>query len=187
MASISTILPSATMKPITAIGPSAHGDDDTGRSVHQGAESDAERPGGPCAGDGRSPVDHHAEAARPRAEVGSQDDVRIEQGDERVEVASRELPGRTRRPPRRCRARSGSGAGISAPLTRRRARLASCRAATGVRPTIERDLVERQLEHVVEHEGQPLGRREGVEHDEEREADRVGQQRLVLGLERPPG
>ncbi len=36
----------------------------------------------------------------------------------------------------RWRARSGSGAGTAAPFTRRRALLASCRAAAGVRPTM---------------------------------------------------
>ncbi len=46
------------------------------------------------------------------------------------------LPGRRRRPPARCRARSGSGAGICAPLTRRLALLASCRVASGDRPTM---------------------------------------------------
>jgi hypothetical protein len=35
----------------------------------------------------------------------------------------------------------------------------------------------------VQDERQPLGRGQRVEHHEEREADRVGQQGLVLGLE----
>ena len=39
----------------------------------------------------------------------------------------------------------------------------------------------------MEHEREPLRRGQGVEHDEEGEADRVGQQRLLLGLERPLG
>jgi hypothetical protein len=45
------------------------------------------------------------------------------------------------------------------------------------------DLLERQLEHVVEHERQPLRRRQGVEHDQQGQADGVGQQRLLVGLE----
>ena len=45
-----------------------------------------------------------------------------------------------------------------------------------------RDLLERHREHVVEHEGQALGRRQGLQHDQQREAHRVGQQRLVLGV-----
>jgi hypothetical protein len=44
------------------------------------------------------------------------------------------------------------------------------------------DLVERDREHVVEDVGEPLRRRQGLEHDEQREADRVGEQRLVLGV-----
>jgi hypothetical protein len=36
----------------------------------------------------------------------------------------------------------------------------------------------------MEHERQPLGGGEGIEHDEESKADRVGQQRLLLRLER---
>jgi hypothetical protein len=48
-----------------------------------------------------------------------------------------------------------------------------------------RDLVERDAEPVVELEGEPLGRRQRLEDDEQREPDRVGEQRLVLriGLE----
>ena len=44
------------------------------------------------------------------------------------------------------------------------------------------DLVERHREHVVEHEGDALGRGQRVEHDEQREADRVPEQRLLLGV-----
>ena len=45
-----------------------------------------------------------------------------------------------------------------------------------------RDLVERHAEDVVEHEGEPLGRLERVEHDEKREADRIGEHRFGLGF-----
>ena len=44
------------------------------------------------------------------------------------------------------------------------------------------DLVERHGEQVVQHERQPFGRCQGLEHDEQREADGVGQQGLVLGV-----
>lgn len=37
-----------------------------------------------------------------------------------------------------------------------------------------RDLLERDAEQIVEHEGDSLGRIQRVEHDEEREADRLG-------------
>jgi hypothetical protein len=39
----------------------------------------------------------------------------------------------------------------------------------------------------VKDERQSLGRREGVEYDQERETDRVRQKRLLLGLERVLG
>jgi hypothetical protein len=45
----------------------------------------------------------------------------------------------------------------------------SCRA-THHRP----DLVERHVEHVVQHEGQSLGWGQRLEHDLQREADRAG-------------
>jgi hypothetical protein len=35
----------------------------------------------------------------------------------------------------------------------------------------------------VQHEGEPLGRRERLEHDEQRQPNRVRQQRLVLGID----
>ena len=38
-------------------------------------------------------------------------------------------------------------------------------------------------EHVVQHEGEPLGWCQCLEHDEQREPDRVGKQRLVLGID----
>jgi hypothetical protein len=46
-----------------------------------------------------------------------------------------------------------------------------------------RDVLERQVEHVVQDERQPLGRAQGVEHDQQGQADRVGQQRLELRLQ----
>ena len=44
------------------------------------------------------------------------------------------------------------------------------------------DLVERHVEHVVKHEGEPLCRGQVLEHDEQRKADRVGEQCLLLGI-----
>jgi hypothetical protein len=68
------------------------------------------------------------------------------------------------------------------PWTRRRARLASCRVASGGAADYPRDLVERHGEHVVEHEREPLGGSQRLEHDEQRHADRVGKEGLVLGV-----
>ena len=46
-----------------------------------------------------------------------------------------------------------------------------------------RDLVEGHGEDVVQHEREPLRRRQRVQHREQRQADRIGQQRLVLGID----
>ncbi len=42
------------------------------------------------------------------------------------------------------------------------------------------NLLEWQLEHVMEYEGQALSRSQGIEYDQESQADRVGEQRLFL-------
>ena len=75
----------------------------------------------------------------------------------------------------------GSGSGAS-PRTRRLARLASCRVAGAVRPTIGAISSKGTVEHVVKHESEPLRRRQVLEHDEQRKADRVGEQCLLLGI-----
>ena len=93
--------------------------------------------------------------------------------------------GRRRRTRRRPRAggRGRRRAPGPAPCTRRRARLASCRAAAGDALDHRRDLLERHGEHVVQHERQPLGRRQRLQHHQQRQPDRVGQQRLVLRVD----
>jgi hypothetical protein len=45
-----------------------------------------------------------------------------------------------------------------------------------------RDLIERHREHVVQDERAPLGRVQRLQDHEQRQADGVGQQRLVLGV-----
>ena len=81
----------------------------------------------------------------------------------------------------RCASRSASGAVALAadPAARPAGELAR---RLGRAVDDRRDLVERHGEHVVQHEREPLGRRQRLEHDEQREPDRVGQQRLVLGV-----
>ncbi len=44
-------------------------------------------------------------------------------------------------------------------------------------------LFERHAEHVVQDERQPLRRAERLEHHQKRQADGVGEQRLVLGVD----
>jgi hypothetical protein len=46
-----------------------------------------------------------------------------------------------------------------------------------------RDLLERQAEHVVQHECEPLRRGERLEHDEQRGPDRVGEHGFALGVD----
>jgi hypothetical protein len=45
-----------------------------------------------------------------------------------------------------------------------------------------RDLVKGHGEHVMQHEGQPLGRLQRFQHHQQRETNRVGQERFVLGV-----
>jgi hypothetical protein len=63
--------------------------------------------------------------------------------------------------------------GTWAPCTRRR------RSA----PNHRRDLLERQLKHIVQNERQPLGGTERVEDHEQGEPDGIGHQRLLLWLQ----
>ena len=115
------------------------------------------------------------------AAVGSQHDVRVEHRDQRLEVAV-----------------AGGGeegvddfalAGEIGVGHRGRSLHPAPRAARELprrgrgAPDDGRDLVERHAEHVVQHEREPLGGRQRLEHDEQREPDRVGQQRLVLGVD----
>ena len=44
------------------------------------------------------------------------------------------------------------------------------------------DLLEGQVEHVVEHERQPLRRRQSLEHDKEGQSDRVREQRFPFRI-----
>ena len=55
--------------------------------------------------------------------------------------------------------------------------------ASGVRSTIGAISSNGTREDVVEDEGEPFRRRERLEHDEQREADRVREQRLLLGVD----
>ena len=45
------------------------------------------------------------------------------------------------------------------------------------------DLLEGDGEHVVQDVGEPLRRRQRLEHDEQRQPDGVGEQRLVVGVD----
>ena len=88
-------------------------------------------------------------------------------GTPRPRRADRRDPDRAREPPRAPALARGSRASGSRPASARR----------------RRDLVEGEAEHVVEHEREPLWRCQGLEHDQQREPHRVGQKRLLLGVE----
>ena len=116
----------------------------------------------------------------PRAAVGAQHDIRMQHRDERVEVAV------ARR--REERVDDLALAGRVAVGRRRLPHAPACAAGELARRGRraghdQRDLVERHREHVVQDERQPLGRRQGVEHDEQREPDRIGEYGLVLGID----
>jgi hypothetical protein len=68
-----------------------------------------------------------------------------------------------------------AAAGATGELPRRRRRAADDR----------RDLLERHREHVVQHEHEPLSGRERIEHDQQRQANRVGQQQLLIRIGLP--
>ena len=44
------------------------------------------------------------------------------------------------------------------------------------------DVGKRHAEHVVQDEREPLGGSQGIEHHEQRQPDRLGEQRLVFGV-----
>ena len=134
---MATTRPSRTVKPMTENGATLGRHDDAGGAVDErGAHVRREprehhRP----AGHGLRAADDDRRVGIGHASVGAQDDVGVEHGHERVEVALRgPRRRRRRRPP--AGARGPDRAPGASPCTRRRARLASWRAAVGVRPTI---------------------------------------------------
>ena len=107
-------------------------------------------------------------------------DVGVEHRQQRVEVA-RAGGGEERVDDLALPRRSASGGG-SAPRTRRRARLASWRAASGVRSTIGAISSNGTANMSCSTNASRSGGRQRLEHDEQREPDRVGEQRLLLGV-----
>ena len=103
---------------------------------------------------------------------------------QRLEVAAARARRGTRRRPR---ADAPDRRPAPRPRPARGARAARELPRRGRRATDDRrDLVERHREHVVQHEREPLGRRQRLEHDQQREADRVGEHRLAARDRRPP-
>ena len=123
---------------------------------------------------------HLPRASPPRAAVDAEYDVGVEHRNQRVEVSA----------PR------GGEEGVDELSladrieVRYRGTLHPAACATGELPCRggralhqRSDLVERDREHVVQHEREPLGRCQRLEHDEQREPDRVREQRLMLRVD----
>ena len=154
---------------------------DSNASVHQDdmiREAQLRERGGLCS-HGVSAT-HHARRARERSAIGSQHDVWIEHGDQALEVA---VAGR--------RQKGVEHPALLLPISVRRRRLtldASPSTARKLprrnRRTVHdrRDLLERHPEHVVKDKRQALGGLQFLEHNQEREADRVGEHGVRLQI-----
>ena len=112
--------------------------------------------------------------------IDANDGVRIEHGEEALEVAG------ARRPQKRLHHFAlTSPAGVR---WRRRAAHAPARAARellcrGRRPSHDgTDLVERHGEQIMQDERKAFGGRQRVEHDKQRHADRVREHRFAFGI-----
>jgi hypothetical protein len=115
-----------------------------------------------------------------RGSVDTQDCIRVEQGDQAFEVAcTRRGQERVYDPAllREIGLRFWRGILDTPPCAARQlARCGWCAADDG------RNLLEGQPEHVVKDEREPLCRPQRVQHDQQREPHRVGEQRLVLRI-----
>ena len=112
--------------------------------------------------------------------VGAEDDVGVEEGEQRVEVA---VSG--------CGEEGINECGLAEPvcllgrvLLLHACAGAACELAGRWRAAVDDwgDLVEGDREDVVQDEGDSLGRCERVEYDQQREPDRVGKECLVFGV-----
>ena len=126
--------------------------------------------------------------------VGPQHNVRVEHREQRVEVAFPRggQEGVDHLPPPRDLARLPFGVRVAGPCLLRPGLLRPGLLHPAAGPAGQLtggdggalynrgDLLERHGEHVVQHEREPFGGGQGVQHHQKRQADRVGQHRLVL-------
>ena len=111
--------------------------------------------------------------------VCSQDSVRVEHGHERLEVP--ETRGGQESYDHLLLAASVRGAHLVAALDAP-ASTAGQLSSSARRPADDRrDVLERHREQVVEHECEALRRSEGLKHNQEGRADRIGEDRLFFG------
>ncbi len=176
--SSSVILPARTVQPMTENGcPSLVA------TAPIAPLTSAGRTTGRCgstqgtAGDGlRAPHQLHDASAA----LGPQDDVRIEHRDKPLEVA---LPRGRQEGLDHLTLGADVGIGVRGCGPHPPAGAAG-KLTHGLGRAIDDrgDLVEGDREHVVQHERESLGRRQRLEHDQQRQSDGIGQQGLVLGV-----
>ena len=125
----------------------------------------------------RAPVTSASEPIRDGCRVGEDHGVRVEQRQQPPKSplarGSRKASTTSRSPG------SGTAVRLLHPPAAAAGQLAG---GGGGAPDDRGDLLERHREHVVQHERQPLGRRQRLEYDEQRAAHRVGQLGLELGM-----
>ncbi len=138
-----------------------------------------DRPRARLPGDRRGAAHDHGRSGTARAEVGPQDDVGVEQGDQGVEVAARGRPGRRRRP------RPAGGWGRD-PVCRHRGPVAGPGWPTAGWPSATDPpwgRSRRRAGRTCRGGRRPVVRRgRAHQHDLEGQADRIGQEGLLLGL-----
>ena len=177
---MATMRPSATTKASRPMTWPSSSMIDAGGAVDQRRAQRRQRPRehDRVAGDGLGAADDPRR--RGAAGVAVQHDVGVEHGHQAVEVAGpggaeegvddRPLPGEVGLGRRRRLLHLAPGA-------------AGELAGGGRRLVEDRgDLLERDGEAVVQHEGHPFRRWQGLQHGHQRHADGIGEQRLVLGL-----
>ena len=157
-------------------------DDDPGGAVDQRRPAQPREPRpalGRVAGDIERARDALGRSRGAPGQVDPHHHAGVEEGEQRVEVSG--ARGRQERgDDLALAARSASGEG--APRARGAERGWPAGGRLGRAVDDRGDLGERHREHVVQHERQSLGRGQRVQHDQQRQPDRVGEQRLVLGI-----
>jgi hypothetical protein len=127
-------------------------------------------------------TNHHRGARTQDTTIGSQHDLRVKHRDERIKVAiARGGEKGVYHLSLACRIGVGNRSRSLHSATCPARELPRRRRGT---PHNFGDLVEGHGEHIVQHEGEPLGGSQHFEHHEQRETDGVGEQGFVLGVDR---
>ena len=127
-----------------------------------------------------APAERWARERASPATVRGHDDVRVEDAQQRLEVAG-SRSGHEGVDHLTLYGQIGIGLGRLGPHAP--SRPTGQLPGRGRRPVDhDRDLVEAHAEHIVEHERQSLGRRQRLEHDQQGDADRVGHDGIGFGV-----